>query len=83
MDPDNIPFGCEDDVITTQIDAREYLPCKLAAMRAYPTQIDMKSGFFSFAEVTRASPAGSALRGCEVGFAACYWVEVWAEWVIF
>ncbi len=52
MDPDNIPFGCEDDVITTQIDAREYLPCKLAAMRAYPTQIDMKSGFFSFAEIS-------------------------------
>lgn len=57
MDPDEIQFGVDDALVTTQIDAREYLPQKIAAMRAYPTQIDMESGFFSFAELPE-SPMG-------------------------
>lgn len=50
MDPDNIPFGIADDVITTRIDASAHVDQKLAAMRDYPSQINMQSGFFSFAE---------------------------------
>ena len=57
MDPDEIPFGVEDELITTVIEGREFLPQKVAAMRAYPTQINMESGFFSFAEIPD-SPMG-------------------------
>ena len=57
MDPDEIPFGVEDELVTTQIDGRDFLTNKVAAMRAYPTQINMESGFFSFAELPD-SPMG-------------------------
>ena len=57
MDPDEIPFGVDDELVTTLIDARSYLPQKVGAMRAYPTQINMESGFFSFAELPD-SPMG-------------------------
>jgi N-acetyl-1-D-myo-inositol-2-amino-2-deoxy-alpha-D-glucopyranoside deacetylase len=45
--PDDLPFGVDDDVITTQIDARDYLPRKVDAMRAYPTQIAVDGHFFA------------------------------------
>lgn len=57
MDPDEIPFGVEDELVTTWIDGRDRLDQKVAAMRAYPTQINMDSGFFSFAELPD-SPMG-------------------------
>ncbi len=58
MDPDEIPFGVDDALVTTLIDGSEFLPNKVAAMRAYPTQINMESGFFSFAELED-SPMGT------------------------
>jgi N-acetyl-1-D-myo-inositol-2-amino-2-deoxy-alpha-D-glucopyranoside deacetylase len=45
--PDDLPFGVEDALITTQVDAREYLPKKVEAMRAYPTQIAVDGHFFA------------------------------------
>jgi N-acetyl-1-D-myo-inositol-2-amino-2-deoxy-alpha-D-glucopyranoside deacetylase len=45
--PDDLPFGVDDDVITTQVDARDYLPKKVDAMRAYPTQIAVDGHFFA------------------------------------
>ncbi|MGA9148539.1 MAG: N-acetyl-1-D-myo-inositol-2-amino-2-deoxy-alpha-D-glucopyranoside deacetylase [Candidatus Nanopelagicales bacterium] len=57
MDPDEIPFGVDDELVTTQIDGRDFLPNKVSAMRSYPTQINMESGFFSFAELPD-SPMG-------------------------
>jgi N-acetyl-1-D-myo-inositol-2-amino-2-deoxy-alpha-D-glucopyranoside deacetylase len=47
MDPDDIPFACDDDLITTVIDGTSYLPQKLAAMRAHATQINVDGGFFA------------------------------------
>ena len=57
MDPDEIPFGVDDELVTTQIDGRDFLSNKVSAMRSYPTQINMESGFFSFAELPD-SPMG-------------------------
>ena len=57
MDPDEIQFGVDDALVTTKIDGREFLPQKIAAMRAFPAQINMESGFFSFAELPD-SPMG-------------------------
>ncbi|MGV1036030.1 MAG: N-acetyl-1-D-myo-inositol-2-amino-2-deoxy-alpha-D-glucopyranoside deacetylase [Candidatus Nanopelagicales bacterium] len=62
MDPDEIPFGISDELITTAIDGREFLPNKVAAMRAYPTQIDMQSGFFALSDIADGAMGIESLR---------------------
>jgi N-acetyl-1-D-myo-inositol-2-amino-2-deoxy-alpha-D-glucopyranoside deacetylase len=47
MDPDDIPFACADDLVTTAIDGSEFYEAKLGAMRAHATQISVDSGFFA------------------------------------
>ncbi len=47
MDPDDLPFGVDDDVVTTSIDGGAFYEAKLAAMRAHATQISLDSGFFA------------------------------------
>jgi N-acetyl-1-D-myo-inositol-2-amino-2-deoxy-alpha-D-glucopyranoside deacetylase len=48
---DGLPFGTDDDKVTTQIDARDYLEAKLAAMRAHATQIAVDSPFFALSDM--------------------------------
>jgi N-acetyl-1-D-myo-inositol-2-amino-2-deoxy-alpha-D-glucopyranoside deacetylase len=45
--PEDLPFGVPDEQITTVIDARDFLDAKVAAMRAYPTQIAVDGHFFA------------------------------------
>jgi N-acetyl-1-D-myo-inositol-2-amino-2-deoxy-alpha-D-glucopyranoside deacetylase len=45
--PEDLPFGIADELITTAVDAREFLDAKVAAMRAYPTQIAVDGQFFA------------------------------------
>jgi N-acetyl-1-D-myo-inositol-2-amino-2-deoxy-alpha-D-glucopyranoside deacetylase len=45
--PAELPFGVPDEQVTTAIDARPYLDAKLAAMRAYRTQIAVDGHFFA------------------------------------
>jgi N-acetyl-1-D-myo-inositol-2-amino-2-deoxy-alpha-D-glucopyranoside deacetylase len=47
MDPDDLPFAVDDDVITTVIHAEEYGDAKMAAMREHATQISVEDGFFA------------------------------------
>jgi N-acetyl-1-D-myo-inositol-2-amino-2-deoxy-alpha-D-glucopyranoside deacetylase len=47
MDPDDLPFACDDAVVTTAIDGAAHFEAKLAAMRAHATQISLDSGFFA------------------------------------
>lgn len=49
VDPDDIPFGTPDELVTTRIDSRKYHDRKAAAMHSYPTQMTLDSGFFSLA----------------------------------
>jgi N-acetyl-1-D-myo-inositol-2-amino-2-deoxy-alpha-D-glucopyranoside deacetylase len=44
-----LPFGVPDDEITARVDAREFMPAKIAAMRAHATQVDPESWFFALA----------------------------------
>ena len=44
---DDLPFGIPDDEVTTEVDAREHLDAKLAAMRAHKTQIQTDGPFFA------------------------------------
>jgi N-acetyl-1-D-myo-inositol-2-amino-2-deoxy-alpha-D-glucopyranoside deacetylase len=46
-EPEDLDFGVDDEIVTTVIDAREYLPAKMDAMRAYPTQIEVDGHFFA------------------------------------
>ncbi len=47
---DELPFGTDDDKVTTEIDARAYLDAKLVAMRAHVTQIAVDSPFFALSD---------------------------------
>jgi N-acetyl-1-D-myo-inositol-2-amino-2-deoxy-alpha-D-glucopyranoside deacetylase len=47
MDPDDLPFGCDDELVTTAIEGGGFYEAKLAAMRAHATQISLDSGFFA------------------------------------
>jgi len=44
---DTLPFGAEDDQVTTEIDGSAYLGAKTAAMRAHATQITVHEPFFA------------------------------------
>jgi N-acetyl-1-D-myo-inositol-2-amino-2-deoxy-alpha-D-glucopyranoside deacetylase len=47
MDPDDIPFGVDDELVTTAVNAEEFFEQKMAAMRAHATQISVEDGFFA------------------------------------
>lgn len=50
MDPDDLPFAVDDELITAQVEAAAHLPAKLAALRAHGTQVNVDGGFFALAD---------------------------------
>ncbi len=44
---DDLPFGNPDDEVTTEVDARDQLEAKVAAMRAHKSQIAVDGPFFA------------------------------------
>jgi N-acetyl-1-D-myo-inositol-2-amino-2-deoxy-alpha-D-glucopyranoside deacetylase len=46
-DIDDMAYGCRDEDVTTEIDARPYLEAKLDAMRAHATQISVDAPWFA------------------------------------
>lgn len=50
MDPDDLPFGVDDALVTTAVDGSAHYEAKLAAMRAHATQISVDSGFFALSD---------------------------------
>lgn len=59
MDIDDVPFCCDDALITTEIEASEYLENKTAAMRAHGTQISVEGGFFALSNNLGAEAFGT------------------------
>ena len=47
MNPDDIPFAVDDDVITTVVNAEEFGEVKMAALREHATQVSVEDGFFA------------------------------------
>lgn len=47
MDPDDIPFACEDSLITTAVEASDFTEVKMAALAAHKTQVTVDGGFFA------------------------------------
>jgi len=50
MDPDDLPFAVDDALVTAEIEAADYLPAKLGALRAHGTQVSVDGGFFALAD---------------------------------
>ena len=44
---EELPFGVPDELVTTEVDARDHLDAKVAAMRAHKTQIAVDGPFFA------------------------------------
>jgi len=44
---EDLPFAVSDDLISTEVDARDYLDAKMDAMRAHATQISVDGPFFA------------------------------------
>ncbi len=67
---DALPFGTDDELVTTRIDARAYLAAKLAAMRAHATQIAVDSPFFALSDMVGQRALGTeyyTLLACPAG----------------
>jgi len=58
MDPDDLPFACDDALVTTAVDATAHLPAKMAALRAHGTQVSVDGGFFALADNVGAEAFG-------------------------
>lgn len=58
MDPDDIPFACDDELVTTAIDGTAYLDRKMAALKAHGTQVSVDGGFFALADNVGAEAFG-------------------------
>ncbi|MCX6433132.1 MAG: N-acetyl-1-D-myo-inositol-2-amino-2-deoxy-alpha-D-glucopyranoside deacetylase [Actinobacteria bacterium] len=58
MDPDDLPFACDDALVTTAIDGQQFLPAKMAALRAHGTQVSVDGGFFALADNVGAEAFG-------------------------
>ncbi len=50
MDPDDLPFACDDALVTTAVCAPDFLDRKMAALRAHGTQVSVDGGFFALAD---------------------------------
>lgn len=60
MDPDDIPFACDDELITTAIEANEFVDAKMQALAAHRTQVSVDGGFFALSD-----NLGSEVMGTE------------------
>ena len=59
MDPDDIPFACDDELVTTAVDGSAFLDRKMAALRAHGTQVSVDGGFFALADNVGAEAFGT------------------------
>ena len=60
QDPDEIPFACPDELVTTAIVGIDYADQKMRALRAHATQISTEDGFFALS-----NNLGSQVLGTE------------------
>lgn len=59
MDPDDLPFACDDALVTTSVEAGDWLERKMAALRAHATQVTVDGGFFALADNVGAEAFGT------------------------
>ncbi len=59
QDPEDIPFACPDEYVTTHIDGSAFVDRKNAALRAHATQISTDEGFFALSNNLGAEVLGT------------------------
>ena len=59
MNPDDLPFACDDALVTTAVEASAFLDRKMAALRAHGTQVSVDGGFFALADNVGAEAFGT------------------------
>ena len=59
MDPNDLPFVCDDDLVTTAVVATAFVPQKLDALRAHGTQVSADDGFLGFVSAVGPDPFGT------------------------
>jgi len=47
MDPDDLPIGVDDSLVTTSVDFSQFLDIKMAALAEHVSQVQTDSGFFA------------------------------------
>ena len=47
MDPDDLPFGVEDELVTASVDFADFLDLKMKALAKHASQVQTDSGFFA------------------------------------
>jgi N-acetyl-1-D-myo-inositol-2-amino-2-deoxy-alpha-D-glucopyranoside deacetylase len=58
MDPDDIPFAIDDELVTTAVYVAGHLDRKMDALRAHATQVTVDGGFFALADNVGAEAFG-------------------------
>ena len=66
MNPDDLPFAIDDELITTRVETDGFAEQKVAAMHAHATQIDMSSGFFALQHEMVGHECSRCVRGTPV-----------------
>lgn len=69
MNPDDLPFACDDDLVTAEVEAVAFLPQKMAALKAHGTQVSVEDGFFALADNVGAEAFGTEYYRLAVGTA--------------
>lgn len=59
MDPDELPFACDDDLVTTAVVAPQFVPQKMDALRAHGTQVSADDGFLGIVSTVGPEPFGT------------------------
>ena len=60
MDPDNLPIGTEDELVTTSVDYSDLLDTKMEALAQHASQVQTDGGFFALS-----NNLGTKARGVE------------------
>jgi len=59
MDPDDLPFACDDELVTTAVVAPEFGSKKFDALLAHGTQVTPDDGFLGFVSTVGLGPFGT------------------------
>jgi N-acetyl-1-D-myo-inositol-2-amino-2-deoxy-alpha-D-glucopyranoside deacetylase len=83
QDPDEIPFACPDEYVTTAIDGGEFADQKMRALRAHATQISTEEGFFALSNNLGAQVMGTEYYRLVAGVTAGPFDELGRETDLF
>ena len=59
MDPNDLPFACDDDLVTTEVEASDFVSQKFDALRAHGTQVTPDDGFLGVVSTVGAESFGT------------------------